>query len=72
MLDVTKNILLTFKGICMNFSLELKKKYFKSPSDLKQPPDSYETPCIRVKSQMPFHYIIPSPSTALFFSLSTI
>ena len=23
MLDVTKNILLTFKGICMNFSLEL-------------------------------------------------
>ena len=30
---VTKNISLTFKGV--NFSLELKKKYFKSPIDLK-------------------------------------
>ena len=26
MLDVTKNVLLTFKGICMKFSLELRKK----------------------------------------------
>ena len=33
MFDVTKNISLTFKGV--NFSLELKKKYFKSFSDLK-------------------------------------
>ena len=35
MLDVTKNILLTFKGVCMNFSLELNFFYLKSPSDLK-------------------------------------
>ena len=35
MLDVKKYTLLTFKGICMNFSLELIFFYFKSPSDLK-------------------------------------
>ena len=38
MLDVTKNISLTFKGICMNFSLELKKIYILShPVASKQP-----------------------------------
>ena len=36
MLDVTKNILLTFKGICMNFSLELKKIILSHPVTSKQ------------------------------------
>ena len=37
MLDVTKNILLTFKGFCMNFSLELKKIILSHPVTSKQP-----------------------------------
>ena len=37
MLDVTKNILLTFKGFCMNFSLELKKIILSHPVTAKQP-----------------------------------
>ena len=38
MLDVTKkNILLTFKGFCMNFSLELKKNILRHPVTSKQP-----------------------------------
>ena len=44
-----KYTLLTFKGICMNFLLEFKKKCFKSPSDLltasQNRPNTYETPC---------------------------
>ena len=55
MLDVTKNILLTFKGFCMNFSLELKKIISSHPVTSKQPhkivqivyyhrsPNTYET-----------------------------
>ena len=50
MLDVTKNILLTFKGNCMNFSLELLLCYFKSPSDLKTASqnrsDPFGSPCM--------------------------
>ena len=38
MLDVTKkNISLTFKGFCMNFSLELKKIILSHPVTSKQP-----------------------------------
>ena len=32
-----KNILLTFKGFCMNFSLELKKNILSHPVTSKQP-----------------------------------
>ena len=32
-----KNILLTFKGFCMNFSLELKKIILSHPVTSKQP-----------------------------------
>ena len=45
-----KYTLLTFKGICMNFLLELIFFYFNSPSDLltasQSCPDTYGTPCI--------------------------
>ena len=34
-----KCILLTFKGICMNFSLELKKIILSHPMTSKQPPE---------------------------------
>ena len=34
-----KYILLTFKGICMNFSLELKKTILSHPVTSKQPPE---------------------------------
>ena len=37
MLDVTKNILLTFKGNCMNFSLELLFFILSHPVTSKQP-----------------------------------
>ena len=39
MLDVTKKILLTFKDICMNFSLEFKKINLSHPVTSKQPPE---------------------------------
>jgi hypothetical protein len=35
MFDVTKITFINFKGICMDFLLELNFFYFKSPSDLK-------------------------------------
>ena len=51
-----KNILLTFKGFCMNFSLELKKNILSHPVTSKQPhktvqirmrhPVNYEKLCI--------------------------
>ena len=34
MLDVTKNTLVPFKRICMNFFTGIERNYFKSPSDL--------------------------------------
>ena len=37
MLDVKKNTLLTFKGICMNFLLELKIFILSYPVTSKQP-----------------------------------
>ena len=44
-----KIFLLTFKGICMNFLLELNFFYFKSPSDLstasQNRSDTYGSPC---------------------------
>ena len=41
-----KYTLLTFKGICMNFLLQLNFFILSNPVTFKQPHKTYGTPCI--------------------------